>query len=136
MLSVQVVAAQVRYSQQDEFLEENRRREGVHELPGGVQYRVIRDGSGPKPALSDSMRVNYVGWTLDGTKIGGTYESEPMVVRCSDTSQGFGEALTHMSVGAVWEVCIPQDQAYAEREMEGIKPFSGLTFQLELISIE
>ena len=120
----------------ERFLEENRRREGVHELPSGVQYRVIRDGSGPKPAPSDSVRVNYVGWTLDGTKRGSTYGKEPMVVRCSDTIRGFGEALTHMPVGAVWEVYIPQDKAYAEREVEGIKPFSALTFQVELISIE
>ena len=121
----------------EKYLEENIHKEGVHVLPSGVQYRIIRKGSGPIPTNKDSVKVDYLGGNIEGIDIGCTYETgEPMTIKCSEAIKGFGEALTHMPVGSVWEVSIPQDQAYAEQEQDHIKPFSALIFLIELISIE
>ena len=120
----------------EEFLAENAKKEGVKTLPGGVQYKVIKEGNGPIPADTSLVKVHYVGRTLekDGEIDNSYNRKEPVTMRCNQVITGFTEALVHMPEGSIWEIYIPQELAYGEREQGKIKPFSTLIFKLELIN--
>ena len=120
----------------EEFLAENAKKEGVKTLPGGVQYEVIKEGNGPIPADTSLVKVHYVGRTLekDGEFDNSYNRKEPVTMRCNQVIKGFTEALVHMPEGSIWEIYIPQELAYGEREQGKIKPFSTLIFKLELIN--
>ena len=120
----------------EEFLAENAKKEGVKTLPGGVQYKVIKEGNGPIPADTSLVKVHYVGRTLekDGEFDNSYNRKEPVTMRCNQVIKGFTEALVHMPEGSIWEIYIPQELAYGEREQGEIKPFSTLIFKLELIN--
>ena len=120
----------------EEFLAENAKKEGVKTLPGGVQYKVIKEGNGPIPADTSLVKVHYVGRTLekDGEFDNSYNRKEPVTMRCNQVIKGFTEALVHMPEGSIWEIYIPQELAYGEREQGKIKPFSTLIFKLELIN--
>ena len=120
----------------EEFLAENAKKEGVKTLPGGVQYKVIKEGNGPIPADTSLVKVHYVGRTLekDGEFDNSYNRKEPVTMRCNQVIKGFTEALVHMPEGTIWEIYIPQELAYGEREQGKIKPFSTLIFKLELIN--
>lgn len=120
----------------DKFLAANAKKAGVKTLPGGVQYRVIKEGTGDIPKDTSMVRCNYEGRTIDGKVFDSSYKrNQPIALRANQVIKGWTEALTHMPVGSVWEVYIPQDKAYGEREQGGIKPFSTLIFKIELLSI-
>ena len=120
----------------EDFLAENAKKEGVKTLPGGVQYKVIKEGNGPIPADTSLVKVHYVGRTLekDGEFDNSYNRKEPVTMRCNQVIKGFTEALVHMPEGSIWEIYIPQELAYGEREQGKIKPFSTLIFKLELIN--
>ena len=120
----------------EELLAENAKKEGVKTLPGGVQYKVIKEGNGPIPADTSLVKVHYVGRTLekDGEFDNSYNRKEPVTMRCNQVIKGFTEALVHMPEGSIWEIYIPQELAYGEREQGKIKPFSTLIFKLELIN--
>ena len=120
----------------EEFLAENAKKEGVKTLPGGVQYKVIKEGNGPIAADTSLVKVHYVGRTLekDGEFDNSYNRKEPVTMRCNQVIKGFTEALVHMPEGSIWEIYIPQELAYGEREQGKIKPFSTLIFKLELIN--
>lgn len=121
----------------EKFLEVHKSKKEIRVLPSGVQYKIVRKGKGKTPTYDDTVKVNFKGKTFDGIIFADTYkDGKPMVMECGKAMSGFAEALTHMPVGSIWEVCIPQDKAYAERGLEKIKPFSVLIFLIELISIE
>ncbi|WP_036879541.1 FKBP-type peptidyl-prolyl cis-trans isomerase [Xylanibacter oryzae] len=120
----------------DKFLAANAKKAGVKTLPGGVQYRVIKEGTGDIPKDTSMVKCNYEGRTIDGKVFDSSYKrKQPIALRANQVIKGWTEALTHMPVGSVWEVYIPQDKAYGEREQGGIKPFSTLIFKIELLSI-
>ena len=120
----------------DKFLAANAKKVGVKTLPGGVQYRVIKEGTGDIPKDTSMVKCNYEGRTIDGKVFDSSYKrNQPIALRANQVIKGWTEALTHMPVGSVWEVYIPQDKAYGEREQGGIKPFSTLIFKIELLSI-
>ena len=121
----------------EEFLAENAKKEGVKTLPTGVQYKVIKEGNGPIPADTSLVKVHYVGRTLekDGEFDNSYNRKEPVTMRCNQVIKGFTDALTHMPEGSTWEIYIPQNLAYGEREQGKIKPFSVLIFKLELIKV-
>ncbi|MBP7359875.1 MAG: FKBP-type peptidyl-prolyl cis-trans isomerase [Prevotella sp.] len=120
----------------DKFLAANAKKAGVKTLPGGVQYRVIKEGTGDIPKDTSMVKCNYEGRTIDGKVFDSSYKrNQPIALRANQVIKGWTEALTHMPVGSVWEVYIPQDKAYGEREQGGIKPFSTLIFKIELLSI-
>lgn len=120
----------------DKFLAANAKKAGVKTLPGGVQYRVIKEGTGDIPKDTSIVKCNYEGRTIDGKIFDSSYKrKQPITLRANQVIKGWTEALTHMPVGSVWEVYIPQDKAYGEREQGGIKPFSTLIFKIELLSI-
>lgn len=120
----------------EKFLFENKKKAGVKTLPSGVQYKVIKEGNGPMPKDTSMVKVNYEGRTINGKVFDSSYKrNAPVTLRANQVIKGWTEALTHMPVGSVWEVYIPENLAYGEREQGDIKPFSTLIFKIELLSI-
>ena len=121
----------------EKFLAANKTKPGVKTLKGGVQYKEIKEGSGAIPTDTSNVKVHYEGKTIDGKVFDSSYtRGEPVTLRANQVIKGWTEVLTHMPVGSVWEVYIPQELAYGEREQAQIKPFSALIFKIELVSIE
>jgi FKBP-type peptidyl-prolyl cis-trans isomerase len=121
----------------EDFLAANKKKEGVVTLPSGVQYKVIKEGNGAIPADTSKVKVHYEGRTLEGKVFDSSYKrKEPINLRCNQVIKGWTDALVHMPAGSVWEVYIPQELAYGDREQGEIKPFSMLIFKIELISVD
>jgi FKBP-type peptidyl-prolyl cis-trans isomerase FklB len=119
------------------YLDSIAQTEGIQKLDNGVYYKVLVAGKGATPESSDRVKVHYEGTLIDGTVFDSSYErKEPATFGCTQVIPGWTNALTHMPVGSTWMVYIPQDQAYGAREAGKIKPFSTLTFKIELLSIE
>ena len=119
------------------FLEENAKKEGVITLPSGLQYKVLVKGDGPLPTINDKVQVNYEGRLIDGTVFDASakHNDKPIEFRPSQVIKGWQEALTMMPVGSKWQLFIPYNLAYGERESGQIKPFSALIFDVELVGI-
>jgi len=120
----------------EDYLAEIAKKEGVKELGNGVLYEVITEGNGEVAADTARVKVHYEGKLIDGTVFDSNLESEPTTFRANQVIPGFKAALTSMPVGSKWIVYIPQDQAYGTQDMGNIKPFSALTFTIELLGIE
>ncbi len=121
----------------EKFLAANKTKEGVKTLPSGVQYKVIKEGTGAIPADTSMVKVNYEGKTIDGNVFDSSFKrGEPVSLRANQVIKGWTEVLTKMPVGSVWEVYIPQEMAYGAAQQPQIKPFSVLIFKIELVSIE
>ena len=122
----------------EEFLVANAKKEGVKMLDGGVQYKVIKEGTGALPKDTSLVKVNYEGKTLDGKVFDSSYKrGQPAEFRANQVIKGWTEALVHMPAGSVWEVYIPQELAYGERQQGAdIKPFSMLIFKIELLEVD
>ena len=120
----------------EKFLAENAKKEGVKTLANGVQYKVIKEGTGAIPTDTSLVKVHYEGRLINDSIFDSSYKrGEPTTFRANQVIKGWTEALCHMPAGSVWEVYIPQDQAYGEREQNIIKPFSALIFKIELIEV-
>lgn len=118
------------------FLTENKTKSGVVTLPSGLQYKVITEGTGAKPAASDRVTVHYKGTLLDGTVFDSSIDrGEPATFGVGQVIKGWTEALQLMPVGSKWMLYIPYDLAYGSRDQGVIKPFSDLIFEVELIDI-
>lgn len=110
---------------------------GVVKTESGLCYRIITEGKGEIPAKTDKVKVNYRGTLIDGTEFDSSYKrNDPTTFRANQVITGWTEALTMMPVGSRWELFIPQDLAYGERNQGQIKPFSTLVFDVDLLSIE
>ena len=121
----------------EKFLAENAKKPGVKTLPGGLQYKVIKEGKGAMPKDTSLVTVHYEGRTIDGKVFDSSYKrNQPAEMRANQVIKGWTEALVHMPEGSVWEVYIPQNLAYGEREAGEIKPFSTLIFKIELIGVD
>ena len=122
----------------EDFLAKNAKAEGVKVLDGGVQYKVIKEGNGPLPKDTSLVKVHYEGKTLDGKVFDSSYKrGEPANFRANQVIKGWTEALVHMPAGSIWEVYIPQELAYGERQQGAdIKPFSMLIFKIELLEVD
>ena len=121
----------------EEFLAANAKKEGVVVLPSGLQYKVLTQGNGPIPKLTNTVKVNYEGHLIDGTSFDSSYKrSEPTSFGVRQVIKGWSEALCLMPVGSKWELYIPQELAYGDHDQGQIKPFSALIFTVELLSIE
>ena len=120
----------------EKFLAANKQKAGVKTLASGVQYKVIKEGNGPMPKDTSMVKVHYEGKTIDGKVFDSSYKrGEPIDLHANQVIKGWTDALVHMPAGSVWEVYIPQELAYGEREQGQIKPFSVLIFKIELISV-
>ena len=121
----------------EKYLAANKKKSGVKQLPSGLQYKVIKKGNGKIPGVNDVVKVHYEGRLIDGEVFDSSYErGEPSSFSPNQVIKGWEEALTNMPVGSTWEVYIPNELAYGEREQGVIKPFSVLIFKIELLSIE
>ncbi len=119
------------------FLAENKKKDGVKTLPSGLQYKIIRDGKGDKPNLTDTVTTNYRGTLIDGTEFDSSYKrGQPAKFPVKGVIPGWTEALQLMKVGSKWQLFIPSDLAYGKRGAGSvIGPNATLIFDIELISI-
>jgi FKBP-type peptidyl-prolyl cis-trans isomerase FklB len=122
----------------EDFLKENAKKKDVKTLESGVQYKVLKAGTGPIPTATQKVKVHYEGRTVDGKEFDSSYKrGNPTSFNCNQVIKGWTEALTHMPVGSTWEVYIPYKLAYGERGAgDDIKPYSMLIFKIELLGIE
>ena len=120
------------------FLAENATKEGVITTPSGLQYKVLVKGEGEVPQKTDKVLVNYEGRLIDGTVFDASkkHGDKPASFRADQVIKGWSEALTMMPVGSKWQLFIPQELAYGERNMGNIKPYSALIFDVELVGID
>lgn len=121
----------------EEFLTENKKKDGVKITESGLQYKVVKEGKGNKPAASDIVKVHYKGTLLDGTEFDSSYKrNEPAVFQVGQVISGWQEALQLMTVGSTYELYLAPDLAYGDRGAPPvIEPGSMLIFQVELIEI-
>jgi len=120
------------------FLAENKKKEGVVTLDSGLQYKIIKEGEGEKPSKDDTVSVHYKGTLVDGTKFDSSYDrGQPAEFKVGGVIPGWTEALQLMTVGSKWQLCIPSDLAYGERQAGPvIGPNSTLIFEVELLEIK
>ncbi|WP_321367908.1 FKBP-type peptidyl-prolyl cis-trans isomerase [uncultured Draconibacterium sp.] len=129
--------AQTNLEEGNKFLEENGKREGVTTTESGLQYEVLTEGTGAKPAATDKVRVHYHGTLTDGTVFDSSLDrGEPAVFGVNQVISGWTEALQLMPVGSKWKVFIPANLAYGPRGAGAdIGPNSALIFEVELLEI-
>lgn len=121
----------------EDFLAENKKKEGVVTLPSGLQYKVIREGDGAIPKLADTVTANYRGTLLDGKEFDSSYRREqPATFPVKGLIPGWTEALQLMKVGSKWQLFVPSNLAYGERGPASIGPNATLIFEVELLSIK
>ena len=120
------------------FLAENKKKEGVKTLPSGLQYKVIKAGTGKKPKLTDSVTTHYRGTLINGTEFDSSYRrGQPVSFQVNGVIPGWTEALQLMEEGAKWQLFIPSNLAYGERGAgRDIGPNATLIFEIELLSIQ
>ncbi len=120
------------------FLSENKKKQGVIELPDGLQYTVIKEGNGLTPTANDTVSVHYHGTLIDGTVFDSSIErGEPAEFPVSAVIKGWTEALQLMKVGSKYKLFIPADLAYGDRAAgQKIGPNSTLIFEVELLKIK
>jgi FKBP-type peptidyl-prolyl cis-trans isomerase FklB len=121
----------------DAFLAANKSKQGVTTLPDGLQYKIVQEGTGPKPAASDSVTVNYRGTLINGKEFDSSYKrGQPATFPVNGVIKGWTEALQLMPVGSKWELYIPPDLAYGDNPPDpSIGPGNTLIFEVELLSI-
>jgi len=120
------------------FLSENKKKEGVKTLPSGLQYKVVKAGTGKKPKLNDTVTVHYRGTLIDNTEFDSSFRrGQPATFPVSGVIPGWTEALQLMEEGAKWQLFIPPNLAYGERGAGGlVGPNATLIFEIELISVQ
>jgi len=120
------------------FLAENKEKEGVVTLASGLQYKVLKEGTGPLPQATDKVKTHYVGTLIDGTEFDSSVKrGEPITFSVNGVIPGWTEALQLMKVGAKWNLFIPPELGYGENGAGNvIGPNAALIFEVELISIE
>lgn len=123
--------------QGDVFLSQNKSKEGVVALPSGLQYKVLKEGSGPKPSIFDAVTIHYKGSLLNGRVFDSSYErGQPQLFPVNRLISGWSEALQLMKVGSKWQLFIPSYLAYGEHGYGAeIPPNAMLVFEVELLGI-
>jgi FKBP-type peptidyl-prolyl cis-trans isomerase FklB len=131
------VAADANKKAGDAFLADNKTKEGVVTLPSGLQYKILTQGTGPKPTATDTVVCNYKGTLLDKTEFDSSYSrNQPLTIPVGGVIKGWAEALQLMPVGSKWELFIPSDLAYGPQAKGPIGANSTLIFEVELLSIQ
>ena len=120
----------------EQFLKLNAKQDSVQTTASGLQYKVITMGTGEKPQKTDRVKVDYEGRLIDGTVFDSSYKrGKPATFPVGQVIAGWTEALCMMPVGSKWEVYVPQELGYGDREQQKIPPFSCLIFTVELHEI-
>lgn len=123
----------------DAFLEANKKKDSVVALPSGLQYKILKDGSGKSPTLEDTVTVNYRGTLISGKEFDNSYKrGTPATFPLNHVIKGWTEGLQLMKPGSHWMLYIPPDLGYGERGMPqaGISPNAVLIFDVEMISFK
>ncbi len=135
--------ADMRKQQEDKmqaFLADNKTKDGVVTLPSGLQYKILKEGTGPKPTAADTVVCNYKGTLIDNTEFDSSYKrGQPATFPVSNVINGWKEALQLMPVGSKWQLVIPGELGYGARggpPGSGIGPNATLVFEVELMSIQ
>src|SRR6476646_6707085 len=139
MQAKQTAEGEANKKEGDAFLAANKTKEGVVTLPSGLQYKILKEGSGPKPTPTDSVVCNYKGTLINGTEFDSSYKrGEPATFPVTGVIKGWTEALQLMPVGSKWQLFVPADLAYGPRGTPcgPIGPNATLIFEVELISIK
>jgi len=120
------------------FLAQNRTKPGVRTTASGLQYQVIRSGTGATPKASDTVKVHYDGYLVDGTQFDSSVKrKEPAILEVENVIPGWTEALQMMKIGDKWRLFVPSDLAYgADGAGNAIGPNATLIFDVELLGIE
>jgi FKBP-type peptidyl-prolyl cis-trans isomerase FklB len=124
-------------AENEAFLTKNKEKAGITVTPSGLQYEVIKMGTGPKPTKNNTVKVHYVGTLIDGTEFDSSVKrNEPAQFPVSGVIPGWTEALQLMPVGSKFRLFIPQNLAYGSNQAGAvIKPYSTLIFEVELLEI-
>ncbi|MBO7337563.1 MAG: FKBP-type peptidyl-prolyl cis-trans isomerase [Paludibacteraceae bacterium] len=124
--------------QQEAFLTQNGKREGVVTTESGLQYEIIKAGNGAKPTLNDVAVVLYKGSLTDGTEFDSTdkHGGKPADMPLASLIPGWKEALQLMPAGSKWKIYIPSNLGYGSNDMGVIKPYSTLVFEVELLEVK
>jgi FKBP-type peptidyl-prolyl cis-trans isomerase len=132
------VAGEMNKKEGAEFLEANKTNEGVVTLPSGLQYKVLTEGTGPKPAATDTVVCNYRGTLISGTEFDSSYKrGQPASFPVNGVIKGWTEALQLMPVGSKWQLFVPAELGYGDRGAGAdIGPGATLIFEVELLSIQ
>jgi FKBP-type peptidyl-prolyl cis-trans isomerase len=119
------------------FLDENKKKEGVKTTASGLQYKVVKEGTGEKPSATDTVKVHYKGTLLDGTEFDSSYKrNQPAEFQVNQVIPGWTEALQLMKVGSKYELYLPPELAYGDRGAPPvIEPGSMLIFEVELLDV-
>jgi FKBP-type peptidyl-prolyl cis-trans isomerase FklB len=138
MMAKQEEVAKKNKKEGEAFLAENKKKEGVKTLPSGLQYKVIKAGTGKKPKLTDTVTTHYRGTLINGTEFDSSYRrGQPVSFQVNGVIPGWTEALQLMEEGAKWQLFIPSNLAYGERGAgRDIGPNATLIFEIELLSIQ
>ncbi|MEL7598729.1 MAG: FKBP-type peptidyl-prolyl cis-trans isomerase [Proteiniphilum sp.] len=121
----------------DAYMAENAKREGVVTLPSGLQYEILRAGTGAVPTDTDQVKVHYHGTLINGTVFDSSVDrGEPATFGVTQVIAGWTEALKLMPVGSKWRLYVPYNLAYGSADRGTIKPYSNLIFDVELLGIE
>ncbi len=120
----------------DEFLAANKIKDGVKTTPSGLQYKVIKEGSGAKPKATDIVKVHYSGKLIDGKEFDSSYKrNEPVQFKLDGVIKGWTEGVQLMTVGSKYELVIPSELGYGPTGNQSIPGNSVLIFEVELLSI-
>ena len=119
------------------FLAANKKKEGIKTLPSGLQYKVIKEGTGKVPKATDTVTTNYRGTLIDGTEFDSSYKrGQPASFPVNGVIPGWTEALQLMKTGSKWQLFIPSNLAYGERGPGTIGPNAVLVFEIELLAVK
>jgi FKBP-type peptidyl-prolyl cis-trans isomerases 1 len=120
----------------EDFLAANKAKPGVVTTASGLQYKIVKAGTGATPSDTSKVKVNYKGTLIDGTEFDSSYKrKEPATFVANQVIKGWTEALKLMPAGSKWIIYVPQNLAYGSRDAGQIKPFSTLVFEVELLEI-
>jgi FKBP-type peptidyl-prolyl cis-trans isomerase len=133
----QKAAAEKNKTEGTTFLAKNKAKSGVKATASGLQYEVEKEGTGPKPKATDTVKVNYLGTKIDGTKFDSSYDrGQPATFPLNGVIKGWSEGLQLMPVGSKYKFYVPADLAYGENAPGPIGPNAALIFEVELLGIE
>ena len=121
----------------EKFLAENKNKDGIKTTSSGLQYKIIKEGTGEIPGESAKVRINFRGTLVDGQEFDSSYHNNaPAFFRVNQVIKGWTEALKMMPVGSKWMLYIPHELGYGAKEQGLIPPFSALIYEIELLGIE